>query len=48
MPEITAREMGRRGGHARAKALSQEELRRIAVKAGKASGKARKRRKKDA
>jgi len=39
---MDSKEMGRRGGRARAKALSAEERRAIASKAGKASGRARK------
>jgi general stress protein YciG len=39
---MDSKEMGRRGGRARAKSLSAEKRREIASKAGKASGRARK------
>jgi hypothetical protein len=39
---MDSKEMGRRGGRARAKSLSAEERREIAAKAGRASGRSRK------
>jgi general stress protein YciG len=39
---MNAQEMGQKGGRNRAKALSAERRREIAIKAGKASGRARK------
>jgi len=39
---MDSKDMGRLGGRARAKALSAEQRREIASKAGKASGRARK------
>ena len=41
MAEMTVREFARLGGYARPKALSREERLKSAIKAGLASGKAR-------